>query len=31
MKGDFNKLYVSDCTFNEAVNYLHNALHRIDL
>jgi len=31
MNGEFNKVYVSECSFNEAVDYLHNALHSIEL
>lgn len=29
--GDQGNVYISDVTFGEAVNYLHDELHKIDL
>mgnify|MGYP003347314538 CR=1 FL=1 len=31
MTDEFHRVYISDCTFHEAVDHLHNALHNIDL
>lgn len=31
MTEEFNRIHVTDCTFHEAVDHLHNALHSLDL